>query len=76
MFVMENVPGLQNLAGGLMRQQIIEDLALDGEYRVDSRIIDAAGFGVPHRLRVVFVGVRADLRLKLATQRYARFTFN
>nr|WP_294546668.1 DNA cytosine methyltransferase [uncultured Rhodopila sp.] len=63
MFVMENVPGLENLAGGLVRRQIIEDLALDGEYRVRSRVIDAACFGVPqNRLRVVFIGVRSDLR--------------
>ena len=64
MFVMENVPGLENLAGGLIRRQIIEDLALDGEYRVESRVIDAACFGVPqNRLRVVFIGVRSDLRI-------------
>jgi DNA (cytosine-5)-methyltransferase 1 len=63
MFVMENVPGLENLAGGLIRRQIIEDLALDGEYHVESRVIDAAFFGVPqNRLRVVFIGVRADLQ--------------
>lgn len=63
MFVMENVPGLENIAGGAVRQQIIEDLALDGEYRVESRVIDTAAFGVPqNRLRVVFIGVRADLR--------------
>ncbi len=61
-FVMENVPGLENLAGGLVRRQIIEDLALEGEYRVRSRVIDAACFGVPqNRLRVVFIGVRSDL---------------
>jgi DNA (cytosine-5)-methyltransferase 1 len=63
MFVMENVPGLENLDGGLIRSQIIEDLALDGEYRIASRVIDAAAFGVPqNRLRVVFIGVRADLK--------------
>jgi DNA (cytosine-5)-methyltransferase 1 len=62
-FVMENVPGLENLAGGAVRRQIIEDLAIEGEYRVDSRLIDAADFGVPqNRLRVLFVGVRSDLR--------------
>lgn len=62
MFVMENVPGLENLAGGIIRNQIIEDLALDGEYRVQSRVVDAATFGVPQtRLRVVFVGVRSNL---------------
>ena len=61
-FVMENVPGLENLGGGAVRRQIIEDLALDGEYRVESRVIDTAAFGVPqNRPRVVFVGVRSDL---------------
>ncbi len=61
-FVMENVPGLQNLAGGTVRQQILEDLTLNGDYLVQSRIVDAADFGVPQtRLRVIFIGVRADL---------------
>lgn len=61
-FVMENVPGLENLGGGAIRRQIIEDLALGGRYRVASRVLDAAAFGVPqNRLRVLFVGIRADL---------------
>lgn len=62
-FVMENVPGLQNLARGAVRMQILEDLSLSGEYRVESRIVDAAHYGVPqNRLRVLFVGIRADLK--------------
>ena len=61
-FVMENVPGLENLAGGIVHAQILEDLALDGEYCVDSKVLDAAGFGVPqNRSRVLFIGVRSDL---------------
>jgi DNA (cytosine-5)-methyltransferase 1 len=61
-FVMENVPGLENLAGGAVRAQILEDLALGGDYRVDCRVLDAAAFGVPqNRLRILFVGVRHDL---------------
>lgn len=63
-FVMENVPGLENLAGGLVRSQIIEDLALEGEYVVQSRVIDAAEFGVPqNRLRILFIGLRRDLNV-------------
>jgi DNA (cytosine-5)-methyltransferase 1 len=63
-FVMENVPGLQNIAGGEIRQQILEDLALDGEYAVESRVVDAAAFGVPQtRLRVLFVGVQRGLKV-------------
>lgn len=61
-FVMENVPGLENLAGGAIRRQIIEDLAVGGQYRVESRVVDAAAFGVPqNRLRVLFIGVRHDI---------------
>jgi DNA (cytosine-5)-methyltransferase 1 len=61
-FVMENVPGLENLGGGLVRAQILEDLTLDGEYHVESRVLDAAAFGVPqNRLRILFIGVRSDL---------------
>lgn len=62
-FVMENVPGLQNLAGGEVRAQILQDLGLGGEYIVESRVVDAAAFGVPqNRLRVLFVGVARSLR--------------
>ena len=65
LFVMENVPGLQNLGGGSVRRQILDDLTLDGEYRVASEVVDAAAFGVPqNRLRVLFVGVRADLGIE------------
>ena len=63
-FVMENVPGLQNIAGGAVRNQILEDLSLNGDYRVRSRVLDAAAYGVPQsRLRVFFFGVRADLSI-------------
>jgi DNA (cytosine-5)-methyltransferase 1 len=62
-FVMENVPGLENLGGGSVRAQILEDLAIEGEYHVECRVLDAAAFGVPqNRLRILFIGVRRDLR--------------
>lgn len=61
-FVMENVPGLQNLGGGAVRRKILKDLHLEGEYQVASEVVDAAAFGVPQtRLRVLFIGVRSDL---------------
>lgn len=63
-FVMENVPGLENIGGGSVRKQILEDLQQDGAYRVQSRVVDAAAFGVPQsRLRILFIGVRSDLAL-------------
>ena len=46
-FVMENVPGLENLNGGTVRKQILEDLTLDGEYRVECRVLDAADEAIP-----------------------------
>ncbi len=61
-FCMENVVGLYNLAGGEAKRQIMADLALGGDYRVECRVLDAAAFGVPQsRPRVVFIGIRADL---------------
>jgi len=61
-FCMENVVGLDNLAGGEAKRQILCDLALDGAYRVACRVLDAAWFGVPQsRPRIVFIGVRSDV---------------
>lgn len=74
-FVMENVPGLQNIAGGAVRKQILDDLQLDGEYVVESRVVNAADYGVPQtRMRVLFVGVRADLRVEPAFPPAIRIT--
>lgn len=61
-FVMENVKGLDNLGGGRVREQIVEDLALKGDYHVRSGVVDAAHYGVPqNRPRILFVGIRSDL---------------
>jgi DNA (cytosine-5)-methyltransferase 1 len=60
-FVMENVPGLEQVGA---KSQIVEDLELDGEYRVEAQAVDAADFGVPQtRRRILFVGVRNSLRI-------------
>lgn len=64
-FVMENVVGLDNLAGGEVKRQIVEDLQLGGAYCVASAVVDVAMCGVPQsRPRILFVGVRSDLRSK------------
>jgi len=58
-FLMENVPGLAQMGA---KEQVLADLALDGEYRVQAQLVDAADFGVPQtRKRLLFLGVRADL---------------
>jgi DNA (cytosine-5)-methyltransferase 1 len=60
-FVMENVPGLEQMG---VKEQVLEDLALKGAYRVTEQVLDAADFGVPQtRRRIVFLGVHSSLRL-------------
>lgn len=58
-FLMENVPGLAQMG---VKDQITQDLALDGQYRVRAQLVDAADYGVPQaRKRLLFLGVRTDL---------------
>jgi DNA (cytosine-5)-methyltransferase 1 len=60
-FLMENVPGMAQMG---VRAQVEQDLALDGEYEVNARLVDAADFGVPQtRKRLIFLGVRRGLGL-------------
>ncbi len=59
-FLMENVPGMAQMG---IREQVEQDLSLDGEYVVASQLVDAAEFGVPQtRKRLLFLGIRHDLR--------------
>lgn len=58
-FVMENVPGLEQMG---VKQQVVADLSLDGEYEVRAQALDAADFGVPQaRRRIVFTGMHCSL---------------
>ncbi len=60
--VMENVTGMEQMG---VREQIAEDLALEGEYRVRSQVVDAADFGVPQtRKRLLFIGCHRALNLE------------
>ncbi|HEV7248179.1 MAG TPA: DNA cytosine methyltransferase [Shinella sp.] len=57
-FVMENVTGMDQMG---VREQILSDLSLDGEYQVQAQVVDAADFGVPQtRKRLLFMGVRRE----------------
>ena len=61
-FVIENVPGLVSLFGGQIKDNIVRKLKGLG-YDVQYRILSADDYGVPqHRRRVVFVGVRNDIK--------------
>jgi DNA (cytosine-5)-methyltransferase 1 len=60
-FVMENVTGIDELA---VREAILTDLRLDGEYRVVASVLDAANYGVPQsRRRLLFIGLHRSLNL-------------
>lgn len=59
-FVMENVPGLVSMGGGVFRDQIIEDFTAIG-YRVSMKQLLACDYGVPQaRKRVFFVGLNVS----------------
>jgi DNA (cytosine-5)-methyltransferase 1 len=61
-FVMENVPGLDQMG---VKEQVLEDLAQKGAYRVTAQAIDAADFGVPQtRRRIVFIGLHDSLEFE------------
>jgi DNA (cytosine-5)-methyltransferase 1 len=58
-FLMENVPGMAQMG---IKEQVTEDLSLDGEYLVTPQLVDAADFGVPQtRKRLLFLGIRGAM---------------
>jgi DNA (cytosine-5)-methyltransferase 1 len=58
-FLMENVPGLDQMGA---REQVLEDLGLEGEYRVRAQLVDAVDYGVPQtRRRLLFLGMHRNL---------------
>lgn len=64
-FVMENVTGMDQMG---VREQILADLSLDGEYDVRAQVVDAADFGVPQtRKRLLFLGVRRSAGVSAPT---------
>jgi DNA (cytosine-5)-methyltransferase 1 len=62
-FLMENVPGLAQIG---IKEQVLGDLSLDGDYDVTAQLVDAANFGVPQtRERLLFFGVRRGLGISI-----------
>lgn len=71
-FVMENVQGILNIGGGIIREQIFEDFHNAG-YKVDVRVIDMAQYGVPQRRkRAIFVGNCNGVDFEWPTPTHAR----
>jgi DNA (cytosine-5)-methyltransferase 1 len=60
---MENVTGIDQMG---VREQILRDLMLDGEYKVAAQVVDAADFGVPQtRKRLLFFGLHRSFGINL-----------
>lgn len=58
-FVMENVPGLANLDGGLFLKNLLEEFRSIGYRNCEARILNAADYGVPQlRKRLLIIGNR------------------
>lgn len=56
-FVMENVPNILSIGGGVVRDSIINDFQSLG-YRISVKVLTASDYGVPqNRRRAVFVGI-------------------
>ncbi len=56
-FVMENVPNILSIGGGIVREQILNDFSALG-YTVRYKILTASDYGVPqNRRRAIFVGL-------------------
>lgn len=62
MFVMENVPNMLLLRGGLFRDRALAEFKKVGYPNPGVVVLDASEFGVPQqRRRVFYVGVRGDI---------------
>jgi DNA (cytosine-5)-methyltransferase 1 len=58
-FVMENVPGLVNLDGGIFLKALLKEFKKAGFCNVEARILNAADYGVPQlRRRLLIIGNR------------------
>jgi DNA (cytosine-5)-methyltransferase 1 len=73
-FVMENVQGLVNLAGGKFYNQIVDGFCRLG-YNVDSKVLIASDYGVPqNRKRIFFIGNRIDKPIKFPEAKTYKIT--
>lgn len=67
--VMENVPGMLSIEGKNVAESILSHFE-DIGYGTSYALVNARWFGVPQdRRRLIFIGVRADLRLRLPADR-------
>lgn len=71
--VMENVPGMLNLEGRNVADEVVDNFREIG-YRSTYSVVNARWFGVPQdRRRLIFIGVREDLEVELDTSDLEEF---
>ena len=59
-FVMENVPNILSIGGGMVKEAILKDFS-DLGYEVSYKVLMASDYGVPqNRRRAIFVGLRGQ----------------
>lgn len=59
--VMENVSGMKSTKNGEFVKNIEKEISKAGNYKVKSKLLNAADYGVPQkRQRLIFVGVKGD----------------
>lgn len=71
-FVMENVVGIKSMKKGSIYTNIIDGFK-DIGYKIESKILNAANYGVPqNRERVIFIGTRLDIDIEFPEEEYFR----
>jgi len=64
-FVAENVPGIKSIANGKVFEVILNDFSKI-DYNVKYDILNAANYGTPQiRKRIIFLGIRKNLNIKI-----------
>lgn len=72
-FVMENVPGMLNLEGRNVADEVKDNFS-DIGYRTTYALVNARWFGVPQdRTRIIFIGTKNDLDHELDASELERF---
>lgn len=72
-FMMENVPGMLNLEGRNVADEVVDNFEEIG-FSTSYALVNARWFGVPQdRIRLIFLGVRGDLEMKLEAEDLEEF---
>lgn len=72
-FMMENVPNILSIGGGIVRDSIVKDFS-DLGYKVVYQVLTASNYGTPqNRKRAVFVGFKNGFEFKFPERTVEKF---